>query len=103
MKIVVLAGGLSTERNVSLSTGSMVSEALRRKGHEVLLLDVFMGCGKAGDDVNEIFASAQENSLQVSGVPETVPDLAKIKAMREDQSDCFFGPNVIQLLSLIHI
>ncbi len=103
MKIVVLAGGLSTERNVSLSTGSMVSEALRRKGHEVLLLDVFMGCGKAGDDVNEIFASAQENSLQVSGVPETVPDLAKIKAMREDQSDCFFGPNVIQLCQMADI
>ena len=30
MKIVVLAGGLSPERNVSLSTGVMVTEALRR-------------------------------------------------------------------------
>ena len=29
MKIVVLAGGLSPERNVSLSTGTMVTEALR--------------------------------------------------------------------------
>ncbi len=103
MKIVVLAGGLSTERNVSLSTGSMVSEALRRKGHQVLLLDVFMGYGKPGDDLNKIFASAQEHSLQVSGVPETVPDLAKIKAMREDQSDCFFGPNVIQLCQMADI
>ena len=28
MKIVVLAGGLSPERNVSLSTGTMVAEAL---------------------------------------------------------------------------
>ena len=28
MKIVVLAGGLSPERNVSLSTGTMVTEAL---------------------------------------------------------------------------
>ena len=32
MKIVVLAGGLSPERNVSLSTGVMVTEALRRLG-----------------------------------------------------------------------
>ena len=32
MKIVVLAGGLSPERNVSLSSGTMVSEALRAKG-----------------------------------------------------------------------
>lgn len=29
MKIVVLAGGLSGERNVSLSSGTMVAEALR--------------------------------------------------------------------------
>ena len=32
MKIVVLAGGLSPERNVSLSTGTMVTEALRALG-----------------------------------------------------------------------
>lgn len=103
MKIVVLAGGLSTERDVSLSTGCMVSEALRHKGHQVLLLDVFMGYGRAGDDLTEVFASAEENSLHVSGVPETVPDLAKIKAMREDQSDCFFGPNVILLCQMSDI
>ena len=36
MKIVVLAGGLSPERNVSLSTGTMVTEALRALGYRVL-------------------------------------------------------------------
>ena len=45
MKIVVLAGGLSTERDVSFVTGNMVSKALRAKGHQVILLDVFMGYG----------------------------------------------------------
>ena len=39
MRIVVLTGGLSTERDVSLATGSMVNEALRRKGHQTMLLD----------------------------------------------------------------
>ena len=43
MNIVVLAGGLSTERDVSLITGSMVTRALREKGHQVIMLDVFMG------------------------------------------------------------
>lgn len=43
MDIVVLAGGLSTERDVSFTTGNMVSKALRRNGHRVILLDVFMG------------------------------------------------------------
>ena len=41
MRIVVLAGGLSTEREVSISSGTLVAEALRSKGHEVVLLDVF--------------------------------------------------------------
>ena len=43
MNIVVLAGGLSTERDVSFKTGDMVSKALRENGHKVILLDVFMG------------------------------------------------------------
>ena len=43
MNIVVLAGGLSTERDVSFKTGDMVSKALRENGHNVILLDVFMG------------------------------------------------------------
>ncbi len=103
MKIVVLAGGLSTERDVSLATGSMVSAALRRKGHKALLLDVYMGYGKAGDDLTNIFEAASKSAVQISGVPETAPDLAKVKAMREDQSDCFFGPNVITLCQMADI
>ncbi|MFQ8760406.1 MAG: hypothetical protein ACLSAF_14245 [Intestinimonas sp.] len=39
MKIVVLAGGLSPERNVSLSSGVMVAEALRGRGHKAALVD----------------------------------------------------------------
>ena len=35
MKIVVLAGGFSPERNVSLSSGSRVCQTLRELGHEV--------------------------------------------------------------------
>ena len=41
MNIVVLAGGLSTERDVSFKTGDMVSKALRENGHNVILLQLF--------------------------------------------------------------
>ncbi len=91
MKIVVLAGGLSTERDVSLSTGSMVSKALRRKCHQVILLDVFLGCGKAGDDVTTLFETAAGSEIEVNSVPEKAADLAQVKAMREDKSNCFSG------------
>ena len=39
MRIVVLAGGLSTERDVSISSGIKVASALREKGNEIVLLD----------------------------------------------------------------
>ena len=42
MKIVVLAGGLSTERQVSLVTGSSVCRALRSRGHQAILVDMFL-------------------------------------------------------------
>ena len=103
MKIVVLTGGLSTERDVSLATGDMVSSALRRKGHQVLLLDGFMGYGRAGDDLTGIFDNSMKASLQVSGILETAPDIEQIKSMREDGSDCFFGPNVIELCRMADI
>lgn len=44
MKIVVLAGGISTERDVSLSSGSEIYKALKRKGHQVILLICFSDC-----------------------------------------------------------
>ena len=43
MKIIVLAGGLSTERDVSLSSAAGICRTLLEKGHDAFLLDVFMG------------------------------------------------------------
>ncbi len=103
MKIVVLAGGLSTERDVSLATGKMVSKALRSKSHQVLLLDVFMGYGKPGDNLDEIFENSEEIQIQAGEIVENAPDIQKIKAMRQDQSDSFFGPNVISLCRMADI
>ena len=103
MKIVVLAGGLSTERDVSFKTGDMVTKALRENGHQVILLDVFMGYSDKPEDLTGIFDRAEEVSVKVAGIPEIAPDLAKVKASRKDQSDCFFGPNVIELCRMADV
>ena len=103
MKIVVLAGGLSTERDVSFKTGDMVTKALRENGHQVILLDVFMGYSDKPEDLTGIFDRAEEVSVKVAGIPEIAPDLAKVKAARKDQSDCFFGPNVIELCRMADV
>lgn len=39
MRVAVLAGGISNEREVSLSSGTQVSEALRGEGYQVDLID----------------------------------------------------------------
>ena len=103
MDIVVLAGGLSTERDVSFKTGSMVAAALKENGHRVILLDVFMGYGEQDVDLNGIFDRADEISVKVSDIPEVAPDLAAVKASRKDQSPCFFGPNVIRMCQMADI
>ena len=43
MKIIVLAGGLSTERDVSLASAAGICKTLLEKGHDAFLLDVFLG------------------------------------------------------------
>lgn len=40
MSVVVLSGGLSAERDVSLRSGRRLAEALREEGQEVLVLDL---------------------------------------------------------------
>ena len=100
MNIVVLAGGLSTERDVSFKTGDMVTKALRKNGHQVILLDVFMGYGEEEQDITGIFEHSEEASVKVTDIPETAPDLDKV---RKDQSACFFGPNVIAMCRMADI
>ena len=97
MNIVVLAGGLSTERDVSFKSGDMVAKALRKLNHKVLLLDVFLGYGTCEQSIDDIFERSLEESVAVSDIPGEAPDLEAVKASRRDQSDCFFGPNVIAI------
>lgn len=94
MKIVVLAGGTSTERDVSLSSGSMIYKALKKNGHQAILLDVYLGYE---GDTTDIFERETDWAAQVGAVSEKNPDLEEIKALRKDGGKSFFGPNVLSL------
>ena len=97
MDIVVLAGGLSSERDVSFKSGEMVAKALRAKGHRALVLDVFMGYSDKECDITDIFEHSEENSVKIETIPSEAPDIKAIIASRPDQSPSFFGPNVIKI------
>ncbi len=98
MRIVVLAGGLSTERDVSLVSGKKVYDALKSKGHEVLLLDVFLGY--KGDVATAFSADTEPEGFNIS---DKAPDLEAVKAMREDGGKTFFGPHVLELCGMADI
>ena len=77
MKIVVLAGGLSDERDVSLSSGAQVANALKKNNHHVLLLDLL-------DDVSsypdfDIAYEALNKDHYEYNVPEIAPDIEELK------------------------
>lgn len=93
MDIVVLAGGISTERDVSITSGSMVAKALRNRGHRVILLDVFMGYEHDECDVEKLFAEGYDFTKGL-GVGEKVPDLEKVKASRRKRFSSYFGEHV---------
>ena len=103
MKIIVLAGGLSTERDVSLSSAAGICRTLVEKGHDAFLLDVFMGLENAPENLEDVFTLPDHGLEIVKNISTEEPDLEAIKASRPDQSDCFFGPNVIELCRLADI
>lgn len=102
MKIVVLAGGLSTERAVSLVTGTSVCKALRENGHRAILVDLFLGLENVPADPEALF-DAPDGLCPASKIEAIAPDLPAVKASRRDQSDRLFGPNVLKLCSLADI
>lgn len=94
MKVVVLAGGNSTERDVSLSSGSMIYRAMKENGHQAVLLDVYLGY--EGDTEN-IFRRETDWAARIGGIREKNPDLEEIRALRRDGGRSFFGPNVLKI------
>lgn len=102
MKIVVLAGGLSPERAVSLVTGTSVCRALRENGHKAILVDLFLGLEEAPSDLESLF-DAPDGLCPEATIEVIEPDLEAIRAQRKDQSDRRFGPNVLELCSLADI
>lgn len=91
MKIVVLAGGTSTERDVSIVSGTGICNGLRAKGHQAILVDVF--CGAETVDWTDPFPREYDVEAASAYIKSFNPHIEQLKKMRKD----FFGPNVLEL------
>lgn len=95
MNIVVLCGGLSNERDVSLSSGFNVAKALSDWGHNAVMVDLYLGYTKPYSDPREIFDRPfDEEYIRVA---ETAPDLEMIAGMRNQDNDSVIADNVVEL------
>lgn len=103
MKIVVLAGGTSTERDVSLCSGSNIYHALKARGHQVILLDVYLGYETKEPVSENLFLEAIDWTKDIQGISESHPDLTHLKDLREDGGKSMFGPNVLTLCNMADI
>ena len=96
MNIVVLCGGLSTERNISLISGTKICTALRRKGHRAVLVDMFMGLeGITEGDPADLFEHLPE--IRPVAFDGTAPDLKQVRRSRKLQSPSIFGQGVLEI------
>lgn len=96
MNIVVLAGGLSPERNVSLSSGTKIAQALRALGHRTALVDMFFGLEDyPGLSVEELYSAPAPEGWKT--VDRAAPDLEAVRASRKWTGKGDFGPGVLEL------
>lgn len=72
MKIAVLFGGNSAERDVSIASGAQVAKALRTAGHQVIAVDTFRG----------VLTDAEQEVLLTRGVAPDPPDERELQVVR---------------------
>ena len=93
MNILVLAGGYSPERDVSLTSGSLIANALKKEGDKVCLADVYLGIDEEKLNSPDLFNTAEG---EVYRVENSVPDLKAIKE-QSGNGDALIGKGIIEL------
>ena len=90
MNIVVLAGGSSTEREVSIVSGQGICTALRRRNHKAVLVDAYFGKESWGE---EMFPQTYDIDAEIKYMQEKSGELEETMKSRKE----FFGPNVLEI------
>ena len=69
LRIAVLFGGISPERNVSINGGRAVVDALRNLGHNVVPVDPAFGIDAARSEASLVSAEAQPTLEELTEFP----------------------------------
>lgn len=96
MNIVVLAGGLSMERDVSLASGSLIANALRDAGEHAVLVDLYYGIEKEKMNFDGVSGRYEYK------IPELAPDLDALIAGNGGRENPV-GENVIEFCKMADV
>lgn len=99
MNIVVLAGGISPERDVSLTSAALIANALTKSSHKVLLVDVYEGLAEGVIPSLELFSDKGDYTYKVE---EDIPDLDEI-IRRNGGRKALIGPGVLEVCALADV
>ena len=99
MKIVVLGGGISTERHVALVTATSVCKGLRSLGHKAIFVDMFMGLEDYEGNLEDAF-EAEDGFCGNVAIEHEAPDLDAVRNQRKDKSKSRLGKNVLEICKL---
>lgn len=94
MNIIVLCGGLSRERDVSIISGRHAAAALRELGHRAVLMDLFFGYTLPYNKPEDVFTADYFDDL--GGISDQVPDLDAVINSRPDGLGRI-GRNVLEI------
>ena len=99
MKIVVLGGGISTERHVSLVTGTSVCKALRSVGHKAIFVDMFLGLENYSGSIEDVF-NAEDGLCGNVSILKEAPDLDAVRRGRKLHSSSRIGDRVLEVCAM---
>jgi len=99
MKIVVLGGGISSERNVAQVTAASVCKALRSLGHKAIYVDMFLGLEDYSGPLEDAF-DAEDGFIGDVAIVHEAPDIPAVIASRKDKSKSRLGKNVLEICRL---
>ncbi len=93
MRIAVLFGGLSEERDVSVASGAQVVQALEAIGHDVLAVDTARG----------VLSDAERRDLVAAGVAPTAPSEASLALVRQGSASILQRASDLRGVDLVFI
>lgn len=96
MKLVVLAGGPSSERLVSMATGTAICRSLRSRGHRAVFVDLTMGL----DTVTEDIFDRPDGNCPNSHIGSVEEDREHVLSRRKEQGKSVFGPHVLEVCQM---